>query len=118
MNEPIEPLTLKEISEFLAKTYQQRMCPWCGNCFWGIHFDADAPYPGRAEVRVLHRIHIEKNDKGGLRGSIAYGTESALLAVFVECQECGYLYSFNYFTIMKKVRAQAAEKRNGNVSSD
>lgn len=84
----------------------------------GLHIDAaeDAPTPQQPGLRSLPRIRLESSDGGTLRGTIAMGTEGSLMVVVAECHSCGYVYLFNYFTIMKKVRAKAAEKPDGNDS--
>lgn len=111
------PLTLQEIDDFLVGL-DKRRCPWCDGHHWGLHIDAaaDAPTPPQPGLRSLPRIRLAHSDSGTLSGSIAMGTEGSLMVIVVECQACGYIYLFNYFAIMKKVRAMAAGKTDGNDS--
>lgn len=96
------PLTMNELTGFLEKL-DKKKCPWCDGNHWGLHIGAnqEPPVPG---LRSLPHALIYAGDDGSLKGTINVGTETALIVAAVECGDCGYLYLFNYFTIMKKVR--------------
>lgn len=100
------PLSLAEIDEFLLQV-RKRNCSWCDGTDWGVHIDADALEQNQPGLRSLARIRLEVSDSG-MKGHIALGTEGALIVAIAECQHCGHIELFNYFAIMRKVRAQGA----------
>lgn len=117
---PVEPLTWKEIDDFLVQM-DKRQCPWCNGQHWGLHIDSTLMKENGNKVipglRSLSRIRIEPGERGNdLKASISAGTESALVAIVAECTECGHLYFFNYFTVLTKARAKRTQE-NGNDPS-
>ena len=75
-----------------------------------------ADLQGRFGLR-LHALD-EYRRGGGMPEGAEANTEDALVVAVTECLDCGHLDTFNYFSILKKVRAQqATEQDNGNNSS-
>jgi len=111
---PDEPLTLKEIDDFLV-FMDKKKCPWCDGASWGVHLDTGdgtlltGYSPG---LRAIPRIRIRAKEDGssGLRGDVAVGPDASLITAVAECRECGHLSFFNYFTIMKLARQKEGEQ--------
>ena len=105
MQENKIPLSYKELDDFLTKL-DSKKCPWCDGHNWGLQYktqDSDDT-PKHPYLRALSKIDLTENVDGGIHGTITTGLETALPVTVVECLSCGYLYFFNYFSIMNKIK--------------
>lgn len=119
MDEIPTPLSIQEVDEFLVKLAKKR-CPWCDGTHWGMHIDnGDEANPKAPSLRALPRMRLGQAAPGTLTGTISIGTEAALTVAIAECQECGYIHLFNYFTIMRLARiTQQSEPKDVEPSSN
>ncbi len=112
MTEKLEPLTIKEVDDFLAGLDKKR-CPWCDGNQWGVHIDKTNDSPN---LRGLPQMQISLGDDGLLKAQLHVGA-NALPIIVAQCNDCGYMYTFNYLSIMAKIRRLESALKGDDVNS-
>lgn len=107
-----KPLTTEEIENFLVEK-DHKSCPWCGGKEWGFHVFNEGTLLGGTTVpglRALPKLTLKQKEEASnaLAATVHTGTESVLGMAAAECQECGHLTFFNYFTLMRLIRSKKA----------
>lgn len=100
-------ISLKAIDDFLLML-DKKKCPWCDGNQWAMRVVPEAKIDSTEDIyglRSLPHFRLYK-ENDILRGSMSVGTENALPVVVVRCDECGYIYLFDYFRIVELSKAR------------
>jgi hypothetical protein len=58
---------------------------------------------------------LAKGDDGQINGSVALGPEESLVMAVAECANCGYLHTFNYFSVMRTIEKSKTKCQMGEI---
>ena len=84
----------EEIASFLQKKKDDVICNWCHRTVFLIH----------NKLRTLPSITISDIDENyKVTATSPPGVEGSVPAAIIECDNCGHMYFFNYFSIMDKI---------------
>lgn len=95
----------------------KKKCPWCDGNSWalrGIPETDTSSTENLMGLRGLPHFRLYK-EQSRLKGTMTVGTENALPLVVARCNECGFVYLFDYFHLVDLYhrKQENAEKGNG-----
>jgi hypothetical protein len=96
------PLSIKEIETHFTDLGEKK-CPCCGNDAWGVHTDG-AGTSTDPSLRALPHVSVRAADHNTLGVAIDDDDGETLIVAVFECARCGFLYFFNYYAILDKMR--------------
>lgn len=111
----MELIALDKIDELLLRLDTKR-CPWCDGEHWAMRVIPETDIHSTDDIkgiRALPNFRIYKEDDR-LKGTMVVGAENALPLVVVRCDDCGFVYLFDYFRLIELYK----EKNNTSVDSD
>lgn len=93
-------VSLANLDGFLVEL-DKKKCPWCDGENWAMRITTETDVTSNTSIKGLRALplfdmHIEGEQ---LKGSMHVGTENALPLVVVRCDNCGFLYNFDYFLL-------------------
>ncbi|ECE1725252.1 hypothetical protein C2J41_17820 [Salmonella enterica] len=111
----MELVSLEHIDALLEKL-DKKKCPWCDGEHWSIRVIPEAKIDSTEDIsglRALPHFRMFKED-GSLRGTMTTGVQNAFPVVVVRCDDCGYIYLFDYFRLIELYK----EKYNNDLEAD
>lgn len=98
----MELVSLKHIDTLLVKL-DKKKCPWCDGANWSMRVVPETKIDSTEDIsglRALPHFRMFKEDDS-LRGTMTTGTQNAFPVVVVRCDDCGYIYLFDYFRLIE-----------------
>lgn len=100
----IQPLSTAELVEFI-QGMQSMPCVWCGKNSRYVHVNShDETNPLHLRGLPTMTLQAKPNSSTSFLASVLLGTESTLPIILMECTHCGHLSSFNYYSILRRVK--------------
>lgn len=100
MSEKTQLVSLEAADDWLARL-DNKHCPWCDGSHWALRGTLRTDMRSTDDVaglRSLPETRLSVLDDA-VKADITYGAGGALPVITARCEDCGFLYLFDYFKV-------------------
>ncbi len=100
MSEKFKLVSLEAADDWLVRLDKKR-CPWCDGHNWVLRGTLKSEPTSTQAVAGLRslpetRLYLLED---AVKAEITYGASGALPVITARCEDCGFLYLFDYFKV-------------------
>ncbi|MBK5075202.1 hypothetical protein I2492_19555 [Budviciaceae bacterium CWB-B4] len=104
-------ISLTEADELLV-SLDKKKCPWCDGNSWVMRGIPESDADSKDSIFGLRNIPTIKvyKDDNNLKATMNVGVENAMPMIVVRCNDCGFIYLFDYFKLIELSKEKNKER--------